>query len=155
MRAILHNIRSVYNVASMFRTADGLGVEKLYLTGHTPAPIDRFGRKRDKFTKVALGAEDSISWKSKDDIQGVIASLQKEGMQVLACEPTENAVPLDDVSLAGEICLVFGHEVDGAPEAVIDACDKTIKIPMQGKKSSFNVAVAFSIITYAVIDYSG
>lgn len=153
MHAILHNIRSVHNVGSIFRTADGLGVEKLYLTGYTPKPIDRFGRKRQKFSKVSLGAEDAVEWESKQDIIGLINILRDENFNVLACEPTDNAVSVRDMTTDSQhSCLVFGNEVDGLSQDIIEAADQTIKIPMQGKKSSFNVAVAFGMLMYQLID---
>ncbi|PSO46704.1 MAG: RNA methyltransferase [Parcubacteria group bacterium SW_4_46_8] len=153
MQAILHNIRSVHNVGSIFRTADGLGVEKLYLTGYTPEPVDRFGRKRQKFSKVALGAEDTVDWESKENILDLINKIASENTTVCACEPTDSAVPVDKLTTRNpSLCLVFGNEVDGLPQDVIEASDQTIKIPMRGTKSSLNVAVAFGIISFCVVD---
>lgn len=155
MRAILHNIRSIHNVGSIFRTADGLGVEKLFLTGYTPAPVDRFGRKRQAFKKVALGAEETVEWEEGDDLMQVIQNLQAEDNQVVACETTESATDIGSFSpRPQDICLVFGNEVDGIPKAVIAESDQVIKIPMQGEKSSLNVAVAFGICVYSFIDKS-
>lgn len=148
--AILHNIRSIHNVGSIFRTADGLGVEKLYLSGYTPKPIDRFGRKRKKFEKVALGAEDTVDWEAVDDVSGLIKELQKDGVSVAACEPTSEAVDINNVSLSGDVCLVLGNEVDGLPEEVIRMCDRKVKIPMEGKKSSLNVSVSFGIMVNVI-----
>jgi tRNA G18 (ribose-2'-O)-methylase SpoU len=153
MQAILHNIRSIYNVGSVFRTADGLGVEKLYLTGYTPEPVDRFGRKRQKFSKVALGAEDTVDWESKENILDLINKIAAENTKVCACEPTDSAVSVDEVTTRNQnLCLIFGNEVDGLPQDVIEASDQTVKIPMQGTKSSLNVAVAFGIIGFCVVD---
>jgi len=153
MQAILHDIRSIHNVGSVFRTADGLGVEKLYLTGYTPEPVDRFGRKRQKFSKVALGAEDTVDWKSKENILDLINKIAAENTTVCACEPTDSAVPVDQVTTKNQnICLVFGNEVEGLSQDVIEASNQTIKIPMRGEKSSLNVAVAFGIISFCVVD---
>ena len=153
MQVILHNIRSIHNVGSMFRTADGLGVKKLYLTGYTPKPVDRFGRKRKKFSKVALGAEDTVDWESEENILDLINKIAAEDTTVCACEPTDSAVPIGEVTTKKQnICLVFGNEVDGLPNKVIKASDQTIKIPMRGTKSSLNVAVAFGIISFCVVD---
>lgn len=146
MEAILHNIRSTYNTASIFRTADGLGVDKLYLSGYTPDPTDRFGRERKKFHKVALGAEESVEWEKIDDINVCIKKLKESGISVLACEPIAEAIDYRDLSLSGDTCLVFGNEPDGLPEEIIDLCNEVIKIPMQGKKSSLNVSVAFGVL---------
>lgn len=152
MQAILHNIRSVYNVASIFRTADGLGVEKLFLSGYTPKPIDRFGRKRDKFQKVALGAESSVTWEKIENIELLIKRLQDDDVRVLACEPIDKAADYRDINTEDRTCLVFGSEPDGLPSEVIDLCDQTIRIPMRGKKSSLNVSVAFGVISANIID---
>jgi len=152
MIAILHNIRSIYNVASIFRSADGLGVEKLYLSGHTPTPVDRFGRKRQKFAKVALGAEETVAWEKIDDVHQKITSLQARDLAVLACEPTRSATDYRDISPDGETCLVFGNEPAGLPEDLLITCDDVIQIPMQGEKSSLNVSVAFGVITARLID---
>jgi tRNA G18 (ribose-2'-O)-methylase SpoU len=153
MQAILHNIRSIHNVGSMFRTADGVGIEKLYLSGYTPEPVDRFGRKRQKFSKVALGAEDTVDWESKKDVLDLIDKLQDEGVSAFACEPTDSAVPISEITTRNQsLCLVFGNEVEGLPQDVIEASDQTVKIPMRGGKSSLNISVAFGIISYQVID---
>lgn len=144
--AILHNIRSIYNTAAIFRTADGLGVDKLYLSGYTPAPTDRFGRHRDRFSKVSLGAEDTVAFEIVDDIFIKIKELQADGVEVFACEPVSEAVDYRKYKSADNSCLVFGSEPDGLPSNVIAACDEVVKIPMQGEKSSLNVAVAFGVI---------
>jgi len=114
MQAILHNIRSIHNVGSVFRTADGLGVEKLYLTGYTPEPVDRFGRKRQKFSKVALGAEDTVDWESKENILDLINKIAAENTKVCTCEPTDSAVPNHQNTDAGhkkltECCGCFRY----------------------------------------------
>lgn len=152
MIAILHDIRSIYNVASIFRTADGLGIEKLYLSGYTPAPTDRFGRKRKKFSKVALGAEKSVDFEKVNDINRQLKELQADGIQVAACEPTPEANDYRKVPLHQDTCLVFGNEPDGLPDAVTAACDKVVEIPMQGQKSSLNVAVAFGVFAAYFVD---
>lgn len=152
MQAILHNIRSIHNVASIFRTADGVGISKLYLSGYTPSPVDRFGRRRKKFQKVALGAEETIDWVAVDDIQNLIENLQSENLQVLACEPNQEATDYQEVSVKREPCFVFGNEPEGLPGEVIASCDQVIRIPMKGKKTSLNVAVAFGVVTYNFYD---
>ena len=147
MIAVLHDIRSIYNVASIFRTADGVGVEKLYLSGYTPGPTDRFGRKRQKFQKGALGTEDSVEFEQVDDIRSLLTDLS-DTFTILACEPVDAAIDYRAVEVASEkICLLFGNEPDGLPEDLLGTTDQIIKIPMQGEKSSLNVSVAFGIIT--------
>lgn len=152
MIAILHNIRSIYNTASIFRTADGLGVEKLYLSGYTPAPTDRFGRERDKFQKVSLGAEEAVAFAEIKDITELIENLQSEDVSVFACEPTSDAADYHSVDTSSEACLVFGNEPKGLPDDVIAACDQVVKIPMRGRKSSLNVSVAFGVLSAYFVD---
>jgi tRNA G18 (ribose-2'-O)-methylase SpoU len=153
VQAILHNIRSVHNVGSIFRTADGLGVDKLYLTGYTPKPIDRFGRKRQRFSKVALGAEKALEWEKKESVINLITNIQDSGGHVIACEPTDEAVDINDFSAAtDDMCLVFGNEVDGLEGNVIAESDHVVKITMKGKKSSLNVAVSFGILIHSIVD---
>jgi len=149
--AILHNIRSIHNTASIFRTADGLGVEKIILSGYTPEPIDRFGRHRERFSKVSLGAEETVEWEQADNVIQKIKKIQADGVEVLACEPVEGATDYRTVKPKGDICLVFGSEPDGLPSDVIATCDKVIEIPMQGEKSSLNVAVAFGVIAATLV----
>lgn len=98
MRAILHNIRSMHNVGSMFRTADGAGIEKLYLTGITPAPVDEWGRARPQVTKVSLGAEKMVPWEKHKSATQLIKKLKKEGYTIFAIEQNKKAISL--VSLA-------------------------------------------------------
>src|SRR5271157_916756 len=91
---ILHDIRSVHNVGSIFRTADGAGFEKLYLCGITPPPTDRFGKIRPDFAKVALGAEKSVAWESVPDSLGLVKKLKKDGWTILALEQSRKSVSL-------------------------------------------------------------
>src|SRR3989344_9635940 len=95
MIAILHNIRSNHNVGSMFRTADSLGIEKIYLCGITPSPIDRFGRKNRALAKVSLHAEDYISWEHLESIIELLDILKKQGYDILALEQNPNSAPLE------------------------------------------------------------
>ena len=155
--AILHDIRSIHNVGSIFRTADGAGFEKLYLCGITPSPTDRFGKIRPDFAKVALGAEKSVAWESISDIRDFLKRLKKEGWTILALEQSKRAVSLmaedlmSDISKdvrCRQIALVVGNEVEGIPPAILKLADTVIEIPMLGKKESLNVSVAFGIAAY-------
>lgn len=163
MRTILHNIRSMHNVGSMFRTADAIGIEKLYLTGITPAPVDEWGRARPQLTKVSLGAEKTIAWERHVSATRLIKELKKQGHCVIAVEQHKKAVSIFSchgrsyVALckgakAGEILekliLVIGNEVRGLSPAVLKLADHIVEIPMRGKKESLNVAVAFGIAAY-------
>jgi tRNA G18 (ribose-2'-O)-methylase SpoU len=155
---ILHDIRSVHNVGSIFRTADGAGFEKLYLCGITPAPLDRFKKVRPDFAKVALGAEKSVAWESVQDIVVLIQKLKKEGWKILALEQSKKSVSLmslkfdtlEDVEL--QCCaLIVGAEVDGIPANILKLADVILEIPMFGQKESLNVSVAFGIAAYRLI----
>lgn len=149
---ILHNIRSVHNVGSIFRTTEAVGANKIYCTGYTPTPIDRFSRKRDDFAKVALGAEEQMDWEAHDNVEVLISSLEEEGVNVIAAETTDNAIDYRDVRQGGDMAVVFGNEVDGVPQAVLDAVDTVASIPMYGHKSSLNVSVAAGILLFSLRD---
>lgn len=144
---IIHDVRSAHNVGSLFRTADGVGVAKIFLTGYTGAPIDRFGRKDTKVSKVSLGAEDTVPWE-KRDIAELVAELKKQTVKVVALEQSPNAVPLDAYVPTGDVALVVGNEVGGVPDDVLALCDAVVEIPMRGSKESFNVSVATGIALY-------
>jgi tRNA G18 (ribose-2'-O)-methylase SpoU len=151
--AILHDIRSVHNVGSIFRTADGAGFEKLYLCGITPSPMDRFGKIRPDFAKVALGAEKSVAWESISDAPDIVKKLKKGGWTILALEQSRKSVSLMKFGLLKKVrpqrcALIVGNEVDGIPPAVLKLADTVIEIPMFGKKESLNVSVAFGIAAY-------
>ncbi len=156
MVAVLHNIRSVYNVGSMFRTADGAGIEKMYLCGVTPTPLDRFGRPRKDMAKVALGAERNVSWEYYASTTRLLDGLKKEGYLIFAVEQDPRSVSvlrfgLQNVSrpnLDAHIALVFGDEVRGLSSAILRRADTILEIPMFGKKESLNVSVAFGIVAY-------
>jgi 23S rRNA (guanosine2251-2'-O)-methyltransferase len=151
---ILHDIRSVHNVGSIFRTADGVGFEKLYLCGITPAPVDRFKKIRPDFAKVALGAEKSVVWESVPDVVPLVKKLKKEGWKIFAIEQAKNSMPYylaSDVLWNDEhqkAALVVGNEVGGIPPAILKLADAILEIPMLGKKESLNVSVAFGIAAY-------
>jgi len=157
LAAILHDIRSVHNVGSIFRTADGAGFEKLYLCGITPSPTDRFGKIRPDFGKVSLGAEKSVAWESVPDVRNLIKKLKKDGWIVLALEQSERSISLTAKNLRPNllrkvrprpVALVVGNEVDGIPPEVLKLADTILEIPMLGKKESLNVSVAFGIAAY-------
>lgn len=145
---ILHDIRSAHNVGSIFRTADAALVAKIYLTGVTPTPVDRFGRKRSDLAKVALGAEELVPWEFAEDTLTLIERLKEQGVQVLGVEQTSGAVSYRECRPQYPLAFVFGNEVDGIPEDVVRACDASMAIPMLGKKESLNVAVTAGIILF-------
>jgi tRNA G18 (ribose-2'-O)-methylase SpoU len=152
LAVILSDIRSVHNVGSIFRTADGAGVEKIYCCGYTPSPLDRFGCVRPDFAKVSLGAEQSVAWEASKSVARTITKLKKEGWKIFAVEQAKNSIQYDKVpkkDLCGaKIALVMGNEVGGVPPAVLKKCDAVLEIPMCGAKESLNVAVAFGIVAF-------
>ncbi len=157
MVAILHNIRSAHNVASIFRTADGAGVQKLYLCGITPGPLDVFGRNREDFAKVALGAEKAVSFEKVARTADCIRRLKAAGYFVCALELAPGAVPYCDAVFlkahAGKIAIVVGHETEGIPKRILARCDAVVSIPMRGMKESLNVSVAFGVIAFEMARY--
>jgi 23S rRNA (guanosine2251-2'-O)-methyltransferase len=145
---ILHNIRSAYNVGSIFRTADGAGVSKIYLTGYTPEPKDRFGRWRKDIGKVALGAEKIISWEKHKDIIDLIKTLKKEGVQIVAVEQARGSKNYREVKVDSPPAFIFGNEVGGLEKNVLRQADLIVEIPMKGEKESLNVSVVVGIILF-------
>lgn len=153
---IAHNLRSTHNVGSLLRTADGLGVEKVYFTGYTPYPessnderLPHLSRKIDaQIAKTALGAEQLVSWQHRDDIEPLVAELKAAGFFVAALEQTKNSVSIADFSFPDNVALVVGREVEGIEPEVIKRCDQAVEIPMSGKKESFNVAQAAAMALY-------
>tara|TARA_B100000315_G_scaffold178022_1_gene166659 strand:- start:150 stop:605 length:456 start_codon:yes stop_codon:yes gene_type:complete len=134
-----HNIRSLWNVGSFFRTADAFGVEKLYLTGYTGLP------PRREISKTALGADEWIPWEHHQDPKKVIEELKNDGVRIVALEITQKAEDISVYASPEKVCLLVGHEVTGVPQELLDLCDDHVQIPMQGKKESLNVAVATGV----------
>ncbi len=149
---ILNDIRSSHNVGSMFRTADGLGVDKVYLAGYTPAPKDKFNRENKEIAKVALGAEQTVAWESEKEISVLISKLKKQGNDIVAIEQSESATDYKDFKVTKPTVFIFGNEVEGVGNDVLSKCDKVVEIPMRGEKESFNVSVAFGIVLARILD---
>ena len=141
-------------MGSIFRTADGAGVEKIYLCGITPSPFDRFGKIRPDFAKVSLGAEKSVAFESIKNTEGLIHKLKSEGCQILALEQSEKSIPYTRLAMpdsrSSKLCLLLGTEVEGVPESILALADQIIEIPMRGKKESLNVSVAFGIAIFEI-----
>lgn len=149
---ILDNIRSVHNVGAIFRTADTCGISRIFLTGLTPAPIDRFGRLRKDIAKTALGAEKNVSWQSEKSIIILLNKLKKQGFQIIAVEQAQNSIDYKRVKVKAKTAFVFGNEVNGLPQKVLDLCDVVAEIPMKGKKESLNVSVATGVALFRILD---
>lgn len=153
---ILHNIRSTHNVGSILRTADGLGVEKVIMSGYTPYPtgetdkrLPHISKKLAKdINKTALGAEQTIDWEHVEDVIRVIDDLRAAGYVICALEQTNSSIPLSDYKTPDRVALMLGTETTGIEPALLDKVDTVLEIPMRGKKESFNVAVAAAIAAY-------
>lgn len=150
--AVLHNVRSVHNVGSIFRTADAAGVKKIFLCGVTPTPLDRFGKLRPEFVKVSLGAERSVGWEKVRSTATLLKKLRHDGWKIFAIEQAKRSVPYHKMRLAkrAKIALVLGNEVKGLTSSVMRLADRILEIPMHGTKESLNVAVAFGIAAYRI-----
>lgn len=144
IRLLAHNVRSLWNVGSFFRTCDAMGVEKLYLTGYTGVP------PRKEISKTALGAEETVAWEHAEDPVIVLTKLRDDGWQLVALELADGAVDLPSFKSDEKVCVVVGHELDGVPDRIRELCHKTVQIPMLGTKESLNVAVAAGIALYAI-----
>ncbi len=148
---ILHNIRSVENVGAMFRTTDAAGINKIYLTGYTPTPLDRFGRKRKDLAKSALGAEEFVPWEYTKTIAPLLAKLKKQGFYLVAIEQDDKSIDYKKVRLKNKNAFLVGTEVTGIPKNILERCDVIAEIPMRGKKESLNVSVALGIVLFGVL----
>jgi len=143
---MLDNIRSLYNVGSMFRTSDGALVKKLYLTGYTPTP------PRKEILKTALGSTKSVEWEFHREPLGAVSKLKSEGVRICVLEQTTLSKPYYDITASDfPICLVVGNEIAGVSHQVINAADMAIEIPMNGIKQSLNAAVAYGIALFELV----
>ncbi|MBX4210919.1 TrmH family RNA methyltransferase [Candidatus Parcubacteria bacterium] len=145
---ILHNIRSTHNVGSIFRTADAAGVYKIFLTGYTPQPIDRFGRAQKDIAKVALGAEKNIPWHYIKNVHTVLDRMKKEKIELIALEQSKESIDYKKIKPKKSWALILGNEVGGISPAILKKCDLICEIPMKGKKESLNVSVAAGIALF-------
>lgn len=150
---ILDSIRSAHNVGSIFRTADGAGVSKIFLCGYTPAPQDRFGRPNAEIVKTSLGATESVAWESCEDIEEVLIRLKNEGVTIVAVEQDKRSVPYTNATLEGRVAFIFGNEIEGVSLNAREAAYSIVHIPMHGMKESLNVAVAAGIILFHAREY--
>lgn len=139
---LLNDIRSLYNVGSIFRTADGIGVEKIWICGITGFPPDT------QITKTALGAEKEVPWEYRKDACSVLRELKGQGYQAVFLEQIAGSIPYEDYEPAAKICLVVGNEISGVSDELLSLCDKTIEIEMAGLKNSLNVSVAFGVVGF-------
>ena len=143
--AILENVRSAYNVGSVFRTADPFLIEAIYLTGYTARPPHK------EIKKTALGAEDTVDWKHFVNAKEAITELKQNGYTVFAVEQVENSISLEKFDSQGKIAVVFGNEVTGVEQSTIALCDGCIEIPQLGMKHSLNIATAAGVVLWELV----
>jgi len=143
---VLDNVRSAHNVGSAFRTADAFGVDKVYLGGICPVPPS------PELRKVALGAEEVVPFEHVEDTAALVRELQAEGYTVVAVEQTVHSVKLDHFRRepGRKYALIFGNEVDGVQQEVVDAADFALEIPQQGTKHSLNVSVSVGVVLWGI-----
>jgi len=139
-------------VGAIFRTADAVGVNNIYLTGYTPTPLDRFGRVRSDLHKVALGSEKMVVWEARENIFELIEELKKNSYEIVALEQSPNTVDYKSFKPKKDLTLIVGNEIEGVPKDVLELCDKIIEILMRGKKESLNVSVAAGIALFRILD---
>jgi tRNA G18 (ribose-2'-O)-methylase SpoU len=153
---IAHNLRSTHNVGSLLRTAEGLGVETVYLTGYTPYPLmaddprlPHLARKIDaQIHKTALDAEQQIKWQSDTSIARVVEQIRADGFTVMALEQAAEAIALPQYRPPDKLALMLGREVEGLEPEALTLCDGALEIPMFGQKESFNVVQAAAMALY-------
>jgi len=148
---LLHNIRSTHNVGSIFRTADALGVSKIYLSGYTPTPLDKFNKPRKDIAKVALGAEKTISSEYSNSGEKIIKKLKKEGYQIIGIEQNKKSVDYKKIKPKYPLLFIMGNEVEGIDKKILSLCDLIAEIPMKGEKESLNVSVAFGVAVFRIL----
>lgn len=145
--AVLENIRSAYNVGSVFRTADAFLLEAIYITGYTAIPPHK------EIKKTALGAEETVSWQHFNNASEAIKHLKEQQYQVYAVEQVKDSISLEKITFdeKAKIAVVFGNEVAGVEQETILQCDGCIEIPQLGMKHSLNIATAAGVILWELI----
>lgn len=143
---VLNNIRSLYNVGSIFRTADAVGVEKIYLCGITGKPDGT----RTGISKTALGAEEVVPWEHRWNARAVVGELKARGYEIILLEQVKEGIPFQDYEPKGPVCLVLGNEISGVARGLLPLSDQAIEIEMSGLKNSLNVTVAFGVVVYHI-----
>jgi 23S rRNA (guanosine2251-2'-O)-methyltransferase len=145
LRVVLDNIRSAFNVGSIFRTCDAAGVEHLHLCGISASPPN------PKVLKTSLGAERTVPWSHHVDAVALLRELRAAGYAVFAVERTDRSEPYTEVVFPEKCALVFGHEVAGVARPLLDAADRVIEIPMLGRKNSLNVATSAGVVLFELV----
>lgn len=158
---IAHDIRSTHNIGSVLRTAEGLGINKVYLTGYTPYPMAKNDRRlphiirklESQIHKTALGAENSQDWEHIDDVATLVDDLKDEGYEIVGLEQQKGSTVLSRYEPPNKVALLLGREVEGIDKNLMKQCDEIVEIPMRGKKESFNVVEAATMAMYHLKHY--
>lgn len=153
---IAHNLRSAHNIGALLRTAEGIGVTTVYITGYSPYPtfdgdqrLPHISRKlTSQIAKTALGAEQEEVWEYRDNIEQLMIELKTKGVQIIGLEQDPRSIPLNTFQTDKPIALLLGREVEGIEDSLLSQCDVVLEIPMKGKKESFNVVEAASMALY-------
>lgn len=161
IRIILPDIRSTYNVGSVFRSAECFGVSHIYFCGYTPYPKTNndsrlpheIAKLEKQIQKTALGAEKIINYSYEENIIELIKNLKKSGYQVVSVEQSQNSTKLSKFSYKGNITVIFGNEIKGIAKNILDISDEIVEIPLLGNKESLNVSSTAAIVLY-ILKYS-
>jgi 23S rRNA (guanosine2251-2'-O)-methyltransferase len=145
LTVILHDLRSAFNVGSIIRTAECLGINKLIFSGYSPTPENL------KVQKTSMGTHNVLQWEQTDDIRKVIRSFQEAGTMVYGLETTTNAQNIFKTDINSPAVLILGNEALGISRSILELCDKVIEIPTGGWKNSLNVGVAFAVAGYEIL----
>lgn len=148
LKVLVHNIRSLHNVGSIFRSADAFGVSEIILSGYTPTP------PRPEINKTAIGAEEFVQWSYVEEGSVAIKQLKKDGYHIAGLEQTTDSISLPDFKpdSISKICIVLGNEVTGIDDELLPLIDQFIAIPQFGQKHSLNVSVAAGVVLYAMLE---
>ena len=150
---ILHNIRSLLNVAAIFRTADAIGIDKIYLSGFSATPKDRFGRERNDFQKASLGAHNFVDWKYFEKVEEIFEILKKENYKIFSIEQSKNSINYKKAILSKKNAFIFGNENLGVDEFSLKNSDEILELEMRGKKESLNVSTTAGIVLFRLLDF--
>lgn len=151
---VLDNVRSVYNTGSTFRTANAAGIEEIFLCGTTPTPLDKKGRERSDFAKVALGAEKIAKWEYVENTLELIKKLREDNYFIIAIEQGRKSIDYKSVDISNKekVAFIVGNEVDGISDDVLNEVSIIAEIPMLGSKESLNVTIALGIALYRILN---
>ncbi|MEK7609884.1 MAG: TrmH family RNA methyltransferase [Patescibacteria group bacterium] len=152
IRILLDNIRSAYNVGSIFRTAEALGISKIYCLNTTPTPIDRFGRIRGDIAKVALGAEKLVEWGHVKGGVNLVKDLKRQKFQIISLEQATNSLDYKKVKIHSKALVILGNEVGGVSKKLLKSSDIIAEIPLNGRKESLNVSVAAGVFLFRILN---